>query len=164
MLRLVAPIVAAASASVPLFACSRPEVVRVPEDAAAPHVMSLDAAPWVAETAPPRANYSGTRESVMGAECWYAGSSCEGRGAAQGGFELRGSTVTGGTVHGGCNVSTYALVYEPKTSPLRLRVCASAPPPVDCPAMVRDFAAWDVAPLLAANGAVRAVLMGASPD
>ncbi len=116
---------------------------------------------------PPRmlVNCSGTRQQTMGAECWFPGQSCEGRGGDPvPPFALRGTFVEGGSVHGGCNFTTFALVYEPRTSPLRVRVCAILSAPMDCPAMADDHARWDIAPLLAENGATRAVIVrGARP-
>jgi hypothetical protein len=97
----------------------------------------------------------------MGAECWFTGTSCDGHGELAAGFEVKGSLVQGGLTHGGCNPSDFALVYEPHTSPLRVRVCARTPPPVDCPAMVNDFATWDIGPLLQVSATRRAVLVGA---
>jgi hypothetical protein len=92
--------------------------------------------------------------------CWYAGSSCEGRGTQiTGPFALAGNVLSGFTTHGGCDLGKYALVYEKGTSPLRVRVCESRPPPVDCPAMVHDGAEWDLGPLLEASHATRAILL-----
>jgi len=101
-----------------------------------------------------------TGSAVLGAECVFAGASCAGHGApVEFPVALRGTTVTAGAAHGGCNITQYALVYEAHTSPLRLRVCGTAPAPMDCPAVVDDRARWDIAALLRENGAVHAVLV-----
>jgi hypothetical protein len=94
----------------------------------------------------------------MGAECWSAGTSCGDYGVEVYGAEVRGTQVKGGGVHAGCNITTFQLVYEPRTSPLRVHVCGKSPPPMECPAMVIDEATWDITPLLAANEATRAVV------
>jgi hypothetical protein len=92
--------------------------------------------------------------------CWYAGTSCAGRGGQEGApFKVTGTIVEGETVHGGCNPGNYALVYEPSTSPLRVRVCAKRGPPQKCPATIRDGAKWDVAPLLSANHATAVTIV-----
>ncbi len=105
---------------------------------------------------PQKANCSGTRASVMGAECWAAGSSCERHGAiSEFPVEIHGTVLKAGAHHGGCNPAQWLLVYEPKSSPLKVRVCMKAPPPMDCPAIVSDYASWDLASLLKANGATR---------
>ncbi len=92
--------------------------------------------------------------------CWYAGSSCEGHGAHIGKpFSLSGSRVSGATIHGGCNLGTFALVYERGTSPLKLRVCERSSAPVDCPAMVDDGASWDIGRLLQASHATKGKLV-----
>lgn len=67
--------------------------------------------------------------------------------------------VSGRSVHGGCNFSTFALVYEPGTDPLRVRVCAVMSTPMDCPATVVDGARWDLSALLAEQHSARAVLL-----
>jgi hypothetical protein len=92
--------------------------------------------------------------------CWFAGTSCAGRGAQIGmPFTLEGNIVAGSTIHGGCDLGSFALVYERGTSPLRLRVCEKRPPPMDCPAMVHDGARWDITALLEANHATTAQLL-----
>lgn len=139
-------------------------------DASAPGDASGGVAAIVPPSAPrelarpapaPAPDCSGGQDAPLGASCWHPGASCDDHGAPADDFALRGTRVVGGTEHGGCNISRYALLYEPGTSPLRLRVCASAPPPVDCPATVRDTASWEIAPLLQQTGATRAVLVGA---
>ena len=72
---------------------------------------------------------------------------------------MTGTIVSGEIIHGGCNPGSYALVYEPSSSPLRVRVCAKRAPPQKCPATVRDGAKWDVAPLLQANHATAVTIV-----
>jgi len=99
------------------------------------------------------------RESSSTA-CWYSGASCAGRGAQIGSpFTLEGNILAGSTIHGGCDLGNYALVYERGTSPLRLRVCVKRPPPMDCPAMVHDGARWNITALLETNRATTALLL-----
>ena len=94
------------------------------------------------------------------ATCWYAGTSCTGHGGQENDqFKVSGTVVSGSFVHGGCNPGSYALVYEPNTSPLRVRVCAKRAAPSKCPAMVNDGAKWDVAPLLKANNATAVTIV-----
>ena len=110
------------------------------------------------EAASPPVPLDGTHGSQSA--CWYAGASCASRGEqAFDPFALKGTVVEGHTTHGGCNPGNFSLLYEPGTSPLKLRVCVKRGPPVDCPAMVNDGARWDVAPLLDANHTARAVLL-----
>jgi hypothetical protein len=133
-----------------------------------PSPPSTSSAQWPAEAsapvetmrpAPKRLGCQVSPSRSMGAECWFEGASCDGYGSPTS-ATLQGTIVQAGSVHGGCNRSTFALVYEPHTSPLRLRVCETAPPPVECPALVDDVARWDVAPLLADCGAMRALVVG----
>lgn len=92
--------------------------------------------------------------------CWYAGTSCAGHGAQiDAPFGVAGNVVSGDTVHGGCDVGHYALVWERGTSPLRVRVCVTRPAPMDCPASVHDGARWNVSALLETNHATSVVLV-----
>jgi hypothetical protein len=112
------------------------------------------------EARPDVANCSGTRDEVMGSECWTAGNSCDGHGViTEFPVTIEGTVVKSGATHGGCNFSNWFLVYEPKSSPLKLRVCMKETPPMNCPATIRDYARWDIAALLKANGATRAKVM-----
>ncbi|MBL8684701.1 MAG: hypothetical protein JNK05_36330 [Myxococcales bacterium] len=118
-----------------------------------------DAAPVPARP-PPVVNCSGTAQRVFGAECWFEGSSCDGHGGPlELPSSLQGTVVRAGAAHGGCTFTTFALVYERGTSPLRLRVCGVTPPGIECPAIADDRASWDIAPLLRENHATRAVLV-----
>jgi hypothetical protein len=109
------------------------------------------------EARPDTANCSGSRQEVMGSECWAPGTSCDGHGTiSEFPVEIEGTMVRSGANHGGCNFSNWFLVYEPKSSPLKLRVCMKETPPMNCLATVRDYGHWEIAPLLAENGAKRA--------
>ena len=92
--------------------------------------------------------------------CWYQGTSCSGHGGQEGQqFKVTGTTVSAEFVHGGCNPGNYTLVYEPGTSPLKVRVCAKRSPPQKCAGMIRDGASWDVTPLLKANHATAVTIV-----
>jgi hypothetical protein len=92
--------------------------------------------------------------------CWYEGAACGEHGTViSSPFKLTGNVVAGMSVHGGCDLGTYALLYERNSSPLRVRVCEQRPAPMDCPAMVQDGARWDLTPLLIANHQTKAKLL-----
>jgi hypothetical protein len=86
--------------------------------------------------------------------CWYQGTSCAGHGGLEGQqFKVTGTTVAAEFAHPGCSPGNYTLVYEPSSSPLKVRVCAKRSPAQKCNTVIRDGASWDVAPLLKANHA-----------
>ena len=137
---------------------------------------TASAAPSVTASSAPTATAIATNEGTMFCEsesppmpvdpndaragCWYAGTSCSGHGGQEGEhFKVAGTLVSGEFVHGGCNPGSYALVYEPSTSPLRVRVCAKRSPPQKCRETIRDGAKWDVAPLLRANNATAVTIV-----
>ena len=92
--------------------------------------------------------------------CWYRGTSCAGYGGHEGQqFKVTGTTVSADFAHSGCSPGSYTLVYEPSTSPLKVRVCAKRAAVQKCNTVIHDGASWDVSALLKANNATAATIV-----